>query len=224
MDRARAFLNDPNGVIWANAVLFPFLESAYRSLQEDLAINGVSLMQATTDIDVPLVTLFGTTLAPNPARIADDTNPQLPADCVVPFTLQERHTGTDDLFVPMEKITGPLPGLQPVSYLRLWKWESDQVELVGATQEITIRMTYERALPALASEADPVLIPHCSSTLAYTVAALAARSRGARQLAIDMEQAASLSQGKLIQRYTRPEQYKVRRKQPYGRHRRIVYL
>lgn len=224
LELARALMNDPNGVIWPDAALFPFLNAAYRGLQEDLAINGVTVMQAYADLDLPLVTLAGTTLAPNPPQISDQTEPQLPTDCIVPYTLEEQATGSGDLFVPMEKITGPFPNFDPMPYLRIWKWETDQIELVGATQAVTVRIHYERALGKLAAESDPLQIPHCSKSLAFQVCALAARSRGARDLAVDMEQAADRTQQRLIARYTRAEQYKGRRKKPYGYRRRVIYL
>ncbi len=220
----RALMNDPNGVIWTDTALFPFLNAAYRSLQEELAINGVSVMTTHTEIDLPVTTLNGVTLAPNPPQIADDTTPQLPTDLVVPYTLQEQATGSDDLFIPMEQITGPFPNLQPMPYLRIWKWEADQIELVGATQAITVRIEYERALPELSQESDPIAIPYANKALAYEVAALAARSRGARDLALDMEQASDFVRQRIIERYTRAEQFKVRRRKPYGYHRRVIYL
>jgi hypothetical protein len=224
LDLARSMMNDPNAVLWTDAILFPLLNAAYRSLQEELAINGVSVMQATTAIDLPLTTLDGVTLAPNPPQIADDTNPQLPTDLVVPYTLEEQATASDDLFIPMERITGPMPNFEPMGYLRIWKWETDQIELVGATQPITVRIHYERALAALSAESDPVAIPYATRSIAYEVAAFAARSRGARDLAMDMEQAASMTRQRIIERYTRASQYKARRKQPYGHHRRVIYL
>ena len=221
---ARALMNDPNGVIWGDGTLFPFLNAAYRDLQETLSINSVSVMTTYADIDLPLVTLNGTTLAPNPPQIADDTNPQLPTDLVVPYTLQEQATNSGDIFVPMERIVGPWPNLTPMPYLRIWKWETDQIELIGATQPITVRIQYERALPSLSEDTDPVEIPYSNKALAYEVAALAARSRGARDLALDMEQASDTMRQKIIERYTRAEQYKVRRKKPYGYQRRVIYL
>lgn len=224
LDLARSMMNDPNGVLWTDAVLFPLLNAGYRSLQEDLAINGVSVMQTTADIDLPLTALNGVALAPNPPRIADDTDPQLPTDLVVPYTLEEQATGTDDLFTPMERITGALPNFQPMDYLRIWKWQTDEIQLVGATRAITVRIQYERALGALSAESDPVEIPYATRSIAYEVAAFAARSRGARDLAMDMEQAASMTRQRIIERYTRAQQYKVRRKRPYGYHRRVIYL
>lgn len=223
-DFARAMMNDPNGVIWSDATLLTFLNGAYRSLQETLAINGVSVMLAYADLDLPLTTIAGTTLAPNPARIADDTDPQLPTDCILPYTLSEKPTGSSTKLTPMEMLAGPLPDFDAQPYLRIWKWETDQIELVGATQAVTVRIHYERALPAIAESTDPVAIPHCKKAIAYEVAAMAARSRGARQLAADMLAASQNSTNALIQRYTHQAQYKVIRKKPYGHRRRVIYL
>lgn len=224
LDLVRSLMNDPNGVLWTSALLFPFLNSAYRGMQEALATTGISVLQNYAEIDLPLTTAHGATLAPNPPRIADDTDPSLPADCVVPFTMEEMATGSSDVYVSMEKIVGPLPNFAPLQYLRIWKWEADQILLIGATQPITVKITYERALPALSQDSDPVLIPSSANGLAFAVAALAARSRGARDLAIDMEQAANNSREALVNRHVRAEQCKARRKRPYGRQNSAVYL
>jgi len=95
---------------------------------------------------------------------------------------------------------------------------------VGATQEITVRIRYEKQLPALVLGTDPVQIRYAADPLAHTVAAMAARSRGARALAEDMSLAAQASIDKLIERHVRPEQFKGRRRKPYGYRRSVIYL
>lgn len=224
----RSLLNDPNAVLFTDALLFPFLNSAYRGLQEELGVNGVSVLEAYAQIELPLTTLtFGsvtTTLAPNPPQISDQTNPQLPTDLIVPYTLSEQATGSTDLFVPMEKITGEFPNLQAMPYLRIWQWQGDQILLIGASQAVTVNIRYERALPQLALETDPVQIPFANKPVAYETAAFAARSRGVRDLAMDLEQMADRSRDIIIKRYAHAEQYKPRRKKPYGYQRRVIYL
>jgi hypothetical protein len=71
---------------------------------------------------------------------------------------------------------------------------------------------------------DPVQIRSATDPLAYSTAAMAARSRGQRALAIDMSSAAADATLKLIERYVRPDQYKGRRRHPYGHRRRVVLL
>jgi hypothetical protein len=124
----------------------------------------------------------------------------------------------------MEKITNGLPNFQPGQYLQFWEWLSDGINFVGATQPITVQIRYEKLLPNLVLGTDPVLIRHSADALAYGVATMAARSRGARALALDMAAATQDAISKLIDRYVRPEQFKTRRRKPYGYRRKIIYL
>jgi len=160
-------------------------------------------------------------------EISDVSNPQLPTDCLVPHMLWERATAnTTDVFVSMEKFTsgGGMLNLQPSSYLRLWEWREDKVNLIGATQSVTVRIRYEKLLPALTIGTDPIQIRSATDPLAFATAALAARSRGARALAQDLLGTAQMATEQLIERYVRPEQVKGRRRMPYSYHPRIVYL
>ncbi len=215
---ARSLMNDAAGVVFTDGVLMPLLNSAYRALQRELAENGVSVLVNQADLPLPL------TAGVTPSAINDTSSPQLPVDLLAPHALWEMVTGSTDVFIPMEKMTGGLPNLQPSPYLRIWEWRSDSINLIGATQAITVRVRYEKALPALVLGTDPVQIRSATDPLAYAVAAMAARSRGARALALDMAAAALDATNKLIERYVRPEQHKARRRKPYGYRRRIIYL
>jgi len=220
---ARALVNDTAASIFTDALLMPLLNSAYRGLQRELAQNGVSVLAEQQDISLAV---NGTTGVTN-TELSDVSSPQLPTDCLMPHMLWERATSnTADVFVPMEKFTsgGSMLNLQPSTYLRLWEWREDRINLVGATQAITVRLRYEKILPQLTLGADPVQIRSASDPLGYATAALAARSRGARALAADLLGAAQMATEKLIQRYIRPEQIKGRRRKPYGYRRRVVYL
>ncbi len=117
-----------------------------------------------------------------------------------------------------------MPNLQASPYLRIWEWREDRINLIGATQPITVRLRYEKALPSLVLGTDPVQIRSATDPLAYATAAMAARSRGARALAADMQATAQMATEKFIERYVRPEQAKARRRRPYGYRRRIIYL
>ena len=126
----------------------------------------------------------------------------------------------------MEKFTsgGSLLNLQPSTYLRLWEWREDEINLIGATQGATVRIRYEKVLPQLTLGTDPVQIRSATDPLAFATGALAARSRGARALAQDLLGTAQMATEKLIERYIRPEQFKARRRRPYSHHQRVVYL
>lgn len=220
---ARALLNDTAAAVFTDALLMPLLNSAYRGLQRELAENGVSVLIEQQDLDLEPDPTSGVTNT----EISDASSPQLPSDCLMPHMLWERATAnTSDVFVPMEKFTsgGSMLNLQPSSYLRLWEWREDKINLIGATQAITVRIRYEKILPAVTLGTDPVQIRAATDPLAFATAALAARSRGARALAQDFLATAQMATENLIERYVRPEQTKGRRRRPYSYHRRTVYL
>ena len=220
---ARALVNDTSGAVFTDTLLMPLLNSAYRGLQRELAENGVSVLMEQQDIELDLNVSTGVTNT----EISDVSSPQLPTDCLMPHVLWERATSnTGDVFVPMEKFTsgGSMLNLQPSSYMRLWEWREDKVNLIGATQSITVRVRYEKVLATLVLGTDPVQIRSATDALGYATAALAARSRGARALAVDLLGAAQTAIENLINRYIRPEQTTGRRRKPYGYRRGTVYL
>ncbi len=220
---ARALVNDTSGAVFTDTLLMPLLNSAYRGLQRELAENGVSVLMEQQDIELDLV---GTTGVTN-TEISDVSSPQLPTDCLMPHVLWERATAnTGDVFVPMEKFTsgGSMLNLQPSCYMRLWEWREDKINLIGATQSITVRVRYEKVLATLVLGTDPVQIRSATDALGYATAALAARSRGARALAVDLLGAAQTAIENLINRYVRPEQTTGRRRKPYGHRRGTVFL
>lgn len=220
---ARALLNDTAAAVFTDALLMPLMNSAYRGLQRELAENGVSVLIEQQDLDLETDPSTGATST----EISEASSPQLPSDCLMPHMLWERATAnTTDVFVPMEKFTsgGGMLNLQPSSYLRLWEWREDKINLIGATQAITVRIRYEKILPELTLGTDPVQIRAATDPLAFATAALAARSRGARALAQDLLATAQMATENLIERYVRPEQTRGRRRRPYGLHRRTAYL
>ncbi|HTX14468.1 MAG TPA: hypothetical protein VMD77_04170 [Candidatus Baltobacteraceae bacterium] len=223
LNLARSLVNDAAGAVFTDALLMPFLNSAYRGLQRELAESGASVLAEQQDLELDTDPTSGVT----PIEISDVSSPQLPTDCLAPHMLWERATAnTTDVFVPMEKFTsgGSMLNLQPSTYLRLWEWREDKVNLIGATQSITVRIRYEKVLPLLTLGTDPVQIRSATDPLAFATAALAARSRGARALAQDLLGTAQAATENLIERYVRPEQLKGRRRMPYSYHRRVIYL
>ena len=220
---ARALVNDTSGAVFTDTLLMPLLNSAYRGLQRELAENGASVLMEQQDIELDQNVSTGNTNT----EISDVSSPQLPTDCLMPHVLWERATAnTGDVFVPMEKFTsgGGMLNLQPSTYLRLWEWREDKINLIGATQSITVRVRYENVLPILTLGTEPVQIRAATDALGYATAALAAPSRGARALAVDLLGAAQTAIENLINRYIRPEQTTGRRRKPYGYRRGVVYL
>src|ERR1700720_791826 len=154
---ARALMNDSSGAVFTDALLRPLLNSAYRGLQRELAENGVSVLMEQQDLELDQNASTGGTNT----EISEVSSPRFPTDCLMPHALWERGSAnTGDVFVPMEKFTsgGGMLNLQPSSYLRLWEWREDKINLIGATQSITVRVRYEKILPLLVLGTDPLQI------------------------------------------------------------------
>ncbi len=223
LNLARALMNDSAGNVFTDTLLMPLLNSAYRGLQRELAQNGVSVMAEQQDIDLDVDSTTGTTNV----EISDVSNPQLPTECLMPHMLWERAAeNATDVFIPMQKFTsgGGMLNLQPSTYLKLWEWREDKINLIGATQAITVRIRFEKLLPLLTVGTDPVQIRSATDALGFATAALAARSRGARALAQDLLGTAQMATEQMIERYVRPEQTKGRRRMPYSYHSGALYL
>jgi hypothetical protein len=151
---ARALVNDTAGVVFTDALLLPLLNSAYRGLQRELAENGVSVLVEQQDIELDVNSSTGVTNT----ELSDVSSPQLPTDCLMPHMLWERvAANTGDVFMPMEKFTsgGAMLNLQPGSFLQLWEWRENKINLIGGTQSITVRVRYEKVLPILTLGSDP---------------------------------------------------------------------
>lgn len=78
LNLARSLANDAAGAVFSDAVLLPFLNSAYRALQRELAESGVSVLVSQADVDLPLTNGVTNTI------ISDVTTPQLPTDLLAP--------------------------------------------------------------------------------------------------------------------------------------------
>ena len=224
LNLARALVNDSAGVVFTDTLLMPLLNSAYRGLQRELAENGVSVLAEQQDIELDIDPTTGVTNT----EISDVSSPQLPTDCLAPHMLWERATAnTTDVFVPMEKFMsgGDMLNLQPSSYLRLWEWREDKINLIGATQSITVRVRYEKSSPAPdarhRSRSDSLLDGSTRLRRRGAGGALARRSARSRRISLGTAQMATEN---LIERYVRPEQVKGRRRRPYGFKRRVIYL
>jgi hypothetical protein len=91
-------------------------------------------------------------------------------NCLMPHVLWERvAANTGDVFMPMEKFTsgGGMLNLQPGSFLQLWEWREDKINLIGATQAMTVRVRYEKVLPILTLGTDPIQIRSATDALGF---------------------------------------------------------
>lgn len=213
----RSLLNDAAGNLFTDAVLLPYVNSAYRKAQRALAnIQSGSFL---TDDVLLVVTAVTQVDASAQVSITDATAPpnQLPPDLLVPVKLWERANGSSDAFIEMTDLTDHdgLPSEPQALTLTYWEWRADGLYFLGATQDTQIRLRYQKSYPDLGDASSPVLIRQAQEALAYGAAAMAGAARGAPQ-AERWDAAAADALEDLILRATQREQQTGRRRRPFS--------
>ena len=213
----RSLLNDAQGNLFTDAVLLPYLNSAYRKVQRTLGnTGGGGFIQ-----DDVLLVVAGVSAADASLQVcvSDATAPpnQLPTDLLVPMKLWERPNGSTDDFVEMVDLTrhGGLPSRVQDTTLSVWEWRADGLWFVGATQDTQIRVRYLKAYPDLADVTSPVLVRNAQEALAYATAGLAGWARGS-PLAEKWDDAAEDAIEDLVSAAVKREQQSARRRRPYS--------
>ncbi|HTZ32777.1 MAG TPA: hypothetical protein VMH31_09985 [Methylomirabilota bacterium] len=213
----RSLLNDAQGNLFTDAVLLPYLNSAYRKVQRALGnTGGGGFIQDDVLLVVAAVSAADASLQ---VCVSDATAPpnQLPTDLLVPMKLWERPNGSTDDFVEMVDLTrhGGLPSRVQDTTLSVWEWRADGLWFVGATQDTQIRVRYLKAYPDLADVTSPVLVRNAQEALAYATAGLAGWARGS-PLAEKWDDAAEDAIEDLVSAAVKREQQSARRRRPYS--------
>jgi hypothetical protein len=213
----RSLLNDAQGNLFTDAVLLPYLNSAYRKVQRNLANVGAGgFIQDDALLVVTAVSVPDTSAQ---VSIADSTAPpnQLPSDLLVPMKVWERANGSSDDFSELVDLTrhGGLPSRVQDTSLSVWEWRGDGIWFVGATQDTQIRIRYLKTYPDLSDASSPVLVRNAQEALAYATAGLAGWARGS-PLAEKWDQAAEDAVEDLVVAAVRREQQSCRRRRPYS--------
>jgi hypothetical protein len=213
----RSLLNDAQGNLFTDAVLLPYVNSAYRKLQRALGnAGGGGFLADNVTLIIPAVT------TPDPSlqvSITDSTAPpnQLPTDLLLPEKIWERPNGSTQDFVEMVDLSqhGGLPSRVQNVILSVWEWRADGIYFLGATQDTQIRLRYLKAYPDLTDATSPVLVRNAQEAIAYAAAALAAWARGS-PLAEKWDDAAGDAIEDLISEAVRREQQSARRRRPFS--------
>jgi hypothetical protein len=212
----RSLLNDSQGNLFTDAVLLPYVNSAYRKMQRAIGdAGGGGFIQDDVLLVVTAVTQTDTSLQ---VSITDATAPpNLPTDLLVPVKLWERPNGSTQDFLEMVDLSqhGGLPSRVQDMTLSVWEWRADGIYFLGATQDTQIRLRYLKAFPDLTDATSPVLVRNAQEAIAYAAAALAAWSRGS-PLAEKWDEAASDAIEDLVSAAVRREQQSARRRRPFS--------
>lgn len=178
----RSLVNDVAANWATDAVLLPYLNSAYRDVQRKIANAGGDEF-ITDNILLTVVAVPAAQQDPGTQAVINDaTAPpnQLPSNLLVPLEIWERPSGSTQDFIQMSDLTnkGGLPSrLQGVS-LGTWEWRTDGIYFIGATQDTQIRLRYMAMFPDLVGPSDIILIRGAQEAIAYFTAAMAGASRG----------------------------------------------
>jgi hypothetical protein len=213
----RSLLNDAQGNLFTDAVLLPYVNSAYRKMQRALGnAGGGGFLTENVTLLVPAVTTPDASLQ---ISITDSTPPpnQLPTDLLLPSKIWERPNGSTQDFAEMVDLSqhGGLPSRVQNVILSVWEWRADGIYFLGATQDTQIRLRYLKAYPDLTDATSPVLVRNAQEAIAYAAATLAAWSRGS-PLAEKWDDAASDAIEDLISEAVRREQQSARRRRPFS--------
>lgn len=178
----RPLLNDAPGNWATDAVLLPYLNAAYRTVQRKIAnAGGDGFITDDVLLVVPAVPLNqqdpGTVVVINDATAPPN---QLPSNLLVPLKIWERPNGSAQDFVEMDNLTnkGGLPSQLQGAALDVWEWRADGLYFIGATQDTQIRLRFQAAFPDFAGASDVVLIRGAQECLAQGTAAFAGFARG----------------------------------------------
>jgi hypothetical protein len=213
----RSLLNDSQGNLFTDAVLLPYVNSAYRKMQRAIGNAGAGgFIQDDVLLVVTAVTGTDTSLQ---VSITDATPPpnQLPTDLLFPLKLWERPNGSAQDFVEMVDLSqhGGLPSRAQDVTLNVWEWRADGIYFLGATQDTQIRLRYLKAFPDLTDATSPVLVRNAQEAIAYASAALAGWARGS-PLAAKWDDAAADAIEDLVTACVRREQNTPRRRRPFS--------
>jgi len=178
----QSLLNDAV-INWATpAVLLPYLNAAYRTLQRKVANAGGGGF-ITDDVLLVLPAVPALQQDPGTQAVINDATPppnQLPSNLLIPLKLWERPNLSTQDFCEMTDLTnkGGLPSRLQGMTLGVWEWRTDGLYFIGAQQDTQLRLRYQSAFPDLVGPNDVILVRGAQEALAFMTAGLAGMARG----------------------------------------------
>lgn len=229
MNLSRSCLNDIAGNLFSDAVLIPYLNSAYRKVRRSISMAGGPLfimdnlqmiLPAVRTPDASVQTVL------NDAGYNNGTTNttsyggfvlQLPVDLLEPSKLEERPALTGANYQEMTDVSehGGLMSQIQGQTLGMWEWRTDGIFFIGATIDTEIRIRYKRILLDVSDGRGQILIRDSQDCIAYLTAAMAAMARGS-PLVDKWAQAGEDGLENLIAAATRREQNTPRRRRPFS--------
>lgn len=184
LNTARAMVNDAyvslSGelLVDTNPQTLEYLNTAWRYLQEKLAMGGFTALQK----EIILPNLTPTTVIDPSTQVSigfngyfdgaqNNQNPALPGDLLEPLRLFERDASSGQSFYEMRQVQESLPSVIPGSFFGVWDWRGDAIWMTGRTSPADLRLFYAAYYADLTATTATVPILRCRDALAAYVAA-----------------------------------------------------
>jgi len=159
MASAAVLLNDSAQFEWTDTALLPYLQKAWTEFKLRIKEQGVvDLKEISTTVSVPT---SKTTISTSDI-----------ADLSYPISLEERESGSSELWTPMEERNWE-PNIDKDTCLLYWTWREQEVKLLGATVAREVRLKYIKSLGTLSSDLSVITIEDAELFLAARTAAIA---------------------------------------------------
>lgn len=208
-----------------------YLNMGIAELQDALASHGVSVgteqvvitgLPAATSTNDPTILPFIGYNGFSADGNGDDLNTafELPQNLLIPWTVSERPTGTNQ---PFRKMKTPQDGIFPQSigiYIGEWEFRTQNIYMRQCLNSEDILIRYEARLPFIEMGSDfhttTIPIPGCVNVLSHMVARFYARARGSAQTQ-QLDQAINQYLYYLWNRSARANQRRTFRRQGFSR-------
>jgi hypothetical protein len=168
-------LNDRDQVQWADADLLPYVKLAFKEFSLRCREHGLeSVKEVSAKVAIPT---SKTTIT-----ISDIL------DLSYPIKLEERASGSTDLYEPMTELSWE-PQLDKSDSLLYWNWREDEIKLVGATTAREVLVYYKKLFTEVSTTSTAITITDASLFLSHKAGALCAALAGG-----NFERAAALNE------------------------------
>ena len=213
--RVRQRLNDSDAELFTDIVLLPYAQDACDELQLELELFGALILEevSTPPITIPIYTNWSITGVPQ--VLGYNTTPALPADLLEPQRLEERLSGSTDMFVPMIARQWE-PDILPSDSLRYWSWREQNINFIGATTLRDIKIYYLKRLLNVTSITNVINVNNSQLFLTCRIAGMAARDIGENPTRADeLDQEAEKMLNKLTRIGVKNKQRTRTRRRPF---------
>ncbi len=202
--RIAARLNDSAQDIFTNDTILSFAQDAADELQMELELYGILALEKKS----PVIVI--------PQGVTDmGTAGLLPNDMLEPQKLQERISGSTDLFVDMTRRMWT-PEVQPTDSLRYWDYREENIFFVGATQARDVKISYLKRLIVVMDVNSVINVNNSQQFMINRTAAMCARDIGENPTRADeLDNAAARNLEKVIRIGVKSKQGTRTRRRPF---------